>query len=218
MRRHYLIEEKLSDQSLNNLSKEKILSIISSHRKTTLWDKLFSNIKGVSEETIDKIREYRNDVMHHHTLNDFSFKNIRKEVQAADKIITQAIADIKNKIYTEEESKIIYSSIGYAITEMMKTISFTAKLNIPNIASAISSSFKKLGELYNFYSQIDFSHISKVFSETISAYSKLIDINASTFGPLLDSLPNENASDEKKDGSFNDIKQDDRVDKDDTNS
>lgn len=219
----YLIEEKLSDQSLNNLSKEKIISIISSHRKTTLWDKLFTNIKGVSEETIDKIREYRNDVMHHHTLNDFSFKDIRKEVQAADKIITQAIADIKNKIYTEEESKIVYSSIGYAITEMMRTISFTAKLNIPDIANAISSSFKKLGELYDFYSKIDFSYISKVFSETISAYSKLIDMNVSTFGPLLDSLPYKNASDEpksdeKRDDSFNDIKQDDSVDKDDTNS
>ena len=73
------------------------------------------------------------------------------------------IADIKNKIYTEEESKIVYSSIGYAITEMMRTISFTAKLNIPDIASAISSSFKKLGELYNFYSKIDFSYISKVY-------------------------------------------------------
>ena len=219
----YLIEEELSDQSLNNFSKEKIISIISSHRKTTLWDKLFSNINGVSEETIDKIRDYRNDVMHHHTLNDSYFKDIRKEVQAADKKITQAIADIKNKIYTEEESKIVFSSIGYAITEMMKTINFTAKLNIPDMASAISSSFKKLGELYNFYSRIDFSYISKVFSETISAYSKLINMNVSTFGPLLDSLPDKNTSDEPKsdeqiDGSFNDIKQDDSVDKDDTNS
>ena len=48
-------------------------------------------------------------------------------------------------------------------------------------------------------------------------------MNVSTFGPLLDSLPYKNASDEpksdeKRDDSFNDIKQDDSVDKDDTNS
>ena len=67
------------------------------------------------------------------------------------------------------------------------------------------------------------TNASKVFSETISDYSKLIDMNVSTFGPLLDSLPYKNASDEpksdeKRDDSFNDIKQDDSVDKDDTNS
>lgn len=219
----YLIEERLSDQLLNSFSKEKIISIISAHRKSTLWDKLFSNINGVSEETIDKIRKYRNDVMHHHTLSDSYYRIIRKEVQTADKTITQAIIDIKNKIYTEEESKLVFSSIGYAITEMMKTINYAAKLNIPDIASAINSTFGKLGELYSFYSKIDFSNIIKTFSESFSACSRLIDMSIITSGLLYDSLPNTNATDEPKkddntDGLLNDNKLNGNNDKDVTNS
>ena len=194
-----LIEEKLSDQSLKNLSKDEIIAIISSHRKTTLWDKLFSNINGISEETLGKIREYRNDVMHHHTLNDTNYKEIQKEVRKADKIIIQAIEDIENKIYTEEESRMIYSSIGYAIADMMKAISFSAKINIPDITSALNSSLKKIGELYDLYSKIDFSYISKAISDTLSRlpdYSQLINNNAIANLPFNDSIDIENISDD----------------------
>ncbi len=195
-----LIEEKLSDKSLKNLSKDEIIAIISSHRKTTLWDKLFSNINGISEETIGKIREYRNDVMHHHTLNDTNYKKIQKEVRKADKIIIQAIADIENKIYTEEDTKIVFSSIGYALSEMMRTINFTARLNIPDITSSIVSTFKNLSEIFNsYYSKIDFSSITTILSDTLSRlpdYSQLINNNAIANLPFNDSIDIENISDD----------------------
>lgn len=187
-----LIEEKLSDQSLNNLSKDEIIAIISSHRKTTLWDKLFSNINGISEETIGKIREYRNDVMHHHTLNDTNYKKIQKEVRKADKIIIQAIADIENKIYTEEDTKIIFSSIGYALSEMMKTINLATRINIPDMTSSIGRAFKNLSEIYNsYYSKIDFSSIATILSDTLSRlpdYSQLLNNAAIANLSLNDSV------------------------------
>ena len=195
-----LIEERLSDKSLKNLSKDEIIAIISSHRKTTLWDKLFSNINGVSEETINKIREYRNDVMHHHTLNDANYNEIKKEVKKADKIIIQAIEDIENKIYTEEDTKIIFSSIGYALSEMMKTINLATGINIPDMTSSIGRAFKNLSEIYNsYYSKIDFSSIATILSDTLSRlpdYSQLINNNAIANLPFNDSIDIENISDD----------------------
>lgn len=115
--------------------------------------------------------------MHHHTLNDTDYKEIRKEVKRADKILIQAIEDIENKIYTEEESRLIYSSIVYAIAEMMKAINFSAKINIPDIASSIGSVLKNLSEINKYY-KIDYSSIAKLFSQPIIRfpdYTKLID-------------------------------------------
>lgn len=206
-----LIEEKLSDQSLKKLSKDEIIAIISSHRKSTLWDKLFSNINGISKETIGKIREYRNDVMHHHTLNDTNYKEIQKEVKIADKIIIQAIADIENKIYTEEDAKNVFSSIGYALSEMMKTINYTVKLNIPDITSSIESVFKNLSEICNsYYSKIDFSSMATILSDTLSRlpdYLQLINNTAIANLPLNDSIEIENIPDNSEsDEDENDVK------------
>lgn len=86
--------------------------------------------------------------MHQHTLDNTYYKKIRKEVRTANKIINQAIADIKNNIYTEEENRMVYSSIGYAVAEIMKAINFAAKLNISDITSSVISTLKNISEIY----------------------------------------------------------------------
>lgn len=199
-----LIEEKLSVQSLNCFTKDEIIAIINSHRKTTLWDKLFSNIDGIDEETIDKIREYRNDVMHQHTLDHAHYKKIRKEVRTADKIITQAITDIKNTIYTEEENRMVCASIDYAVTEMMKAVNFAAKLNISDLMSPVISTLKNISEIY---CKIDFSAISKILIGTLNNipdYSKLIDTGMNTYLSLIDLQLEEKMPDMPKLGKTDD--------------
>lgn len=129
-----ILENELSDEKLKSLSKEEIIAIISDNRKCSLWNKLFAKIEGISREILNKIRIYRNNVMHHHTLSEESFKTISREVKKADKIITQAITDIESKTYTEEESKIVSSSTAYALYETLRILE--SKLPAPSKEAA----------------------------------------------------------------------------------
>lgn len=129
-----ILENELSDDKLKSLSKEDIIAIISNNRKCSLWNKLFSNIKGIDKKTIKNISGYRNDVMHQHTLNDEKYNAILNEVEKADKIITQAITDIENKIYTEEERKIVSSSTAYALYETISALQ--SSLPDPSLSAA----------------------------------------------------------------------------------
>lgn len=73
----YMLECELSEQSLETLPKKELISIISNLRKDTLWNKLFSKnqrINNLTKDTINAIRIYRNDIMHHHTLNEEKYK------------------------------------------------------------------------------------------------------------------------------------------------
>lgn len=206
-----LIEEQLSARALHYFTREQIIAIIDSHRKTTLWDKLFSNIDGIDKETLDTIREYRNDVMHQHTLDNAHYKSIRKKVRMADKIITQAIAEMKNTIYTEEENRMVYASIGYAVAVIMKGINFAANLNIPDMTSAVNNTLKNILEIY--HSKMDLPAIAKKFVGSpyaIPDHSKRIDVDTSAYSPLngmqweekMPDAPKSDEADDADDGSF----------------
>lgn len=224
-----LLENKLSDKSLSKLSKEEIISIISRNRKESLWNKLFyqnSAIKEINEDTIKQIKTYRNDVMHHHTLTEDLFIKIRSVVKKADKCIMQAINEIENKIYTEEEYISVFSTIGLAIPELLKTLKVATKIEIPDFSNSIGIALKNLSEItkginvkvYNSIMQ-NYKNIASGLSLAIRAsavnipnYSKLANIYINSpelidYSPLKNILSdNDNKKTEIKDDNISNEK------------
>jgi len=216
-----ILENELSDEKLKTLSKEEIIAIISNNRKCSLWNNLFADIKGINKETIKNISGYRNDVMHHHTLSEESFKTISREVKKADKIITQAITDIESKIYTEEERKIVLSSIGYSLSEMLSK-SLRNSFDYSNLGLSTSQLFGESLRNISDYSNLglsvseslkeslknsfDYSNLGLSVSESlreslrnISDYSNLGLSTSQLFGELLRNNSDEHNSDNEQD-------------------
>ena len=134
---------------MQTLSKEEIISIISHSRKDTLWNRLFSKKQGtntLNEEIINKIRTYRNDVMHHHTLSEDEYKEMRSVIKQADRSIIQAINNIENKIYTETEYISVLSTMENVIPELIRAFNSLPKINIADISASIRDAFKNLSE------------------------------------------------------------------------
>lgn len=162
-----IIDEELSDERLKSLSKEDIVQIVSKARKDTLWNKFFFNNKQlnfIEKERINSLRNYRNDIMHHHTINESKFQVIKKEINAVNKKLILAITDIDGKIYTNEEYGTVFSLIGNLTVGILDGIKklFDEKFfdTMKTIGTVISNISEKM--------KIISPDISKVFKPDIS--------------------------------------------------
>lgn len=198
-----ILENKLSDELLETLSKNEIISIISNSRKDTLWNKLFSNnqkIQNINKDTIEAIRRYRNDIMHHHTLNEKKYKEMQTVVKQVDKSVILAIKDIENKIYTENEYISVFSTMNNVLYEAIRAFNNAMKINIPDISASLDMTLKNLSEIgksiSDAYSQNLSSAIHRMCNPIANLsfpdYSKLFETHKYSSEisetPLLDDL------------------------------
>lgn len=183
-----ILENKLSDELLETLSKNEIISIISNSRKDTLWNKLFSKnqkIKNINKDIIDAIRRYRNDIMHHHTLNEKKYKEMQTVVKQVDKSVILAIKDIEDKIYTENEYISVFSTMNNVLYETIRAFNDAMKINIPNISASLNIALKNFSEIAksisDAYSQNLSTAIQRVCNSvtnlSLPDYSKLFEMH-----------------------------------------
>lgn len=178
-----VIDEELTDEKLNVLSKDEIINIILKARKDTLWNKLFAknkNIGCIKEEDINSLRKYRNDIMHHHTLNETKFKVMQSAANSMNRKLKLAIDEIEDKIYTEMEYGTIFSVTGNLVAGVLDKIGEAFNKHILDINKVIGETIIKLSEnilnnipdysniFKNVLSSIKFPDYSKAFRKILS--------------------------------------------------
>lgn len=181
-----VLEEKLSDEKLNTLSRDKIISVISNNRKNTLWNKLFSNknIECLNYKTLNLIREKRNDVMHQHTLDENKYKEIKTLVKMADKELLLAIETVENRIYTETDLSYISNSLRNVLSSIIESYSNLISKIDWNSINSIGQSFIEASETFLLHKNIDFKNLGNALKNefaNLPDYSKLskLDFNLS---------------------------------------
>lgn len=182
----YVIDEELTEEKLNALSKEEIINIISKARNDTLWNKLFSknkNIGCITEEDIEELRKYRNDVMHHHTLKENDFKKMQKAVNNINKKLKLAINEIEVKIYTEIECGTIFSIAENLIAGLLDKIE-TFNQIILDTNKVIGETMIKLSK--NILNSIELPDYSEFIGNTLKTI-KLPDYSE-LFGNIPESI------------------------------
>ncbi|GEM_PF-4503654 len=181
-----VLEEKLSDEKLNKLSRDEIVSVISNNRKITLWNKLFSNnnIECLNIETLDLIREKRNDIMHQHRLNEKNYNEILTDVTKTDNEIIQAIRKNENRIYTKSEKSIISRYLQDAFSGLTKLYSDSLlKKDWSIIYKAFSKSAKRMSEKSSIVQQNNYEKTIRAFQQISSSLpdiSKYVETNHSS--------------------------------------
>ena len=73
-----LLNNELSEENIQNLSKDDIISYINSSRPVSLWNRFFSKYKDLSCvcDDINYLQEYRHKVMHHKTFTFEEFTDV----------------------------------------------------------------------------------------------------------------------------------------------
>lgn len=177
-----VIDEELTDEKLNVLSKDEIINFILKARKDTLWNKLFAKNKNIVciKEDIDSLRKYRNDIMYHHTLNQEKFNVMQSTANSMNKKLKLAIDEIEDKIYTEMEYGTIFSVTGNLVAGVLDKISEAFNKHILDINKVIGETIIKLSEnilnnipdysniLKNALSSIKFPDYSKALGKMLS--------------------------------------------------
>lgn len=190
-----ILDEELSDEKLNNMTKEEIVQTIHKSRKSCLWDILFSNsndLKLLAAE-VDFFRNYRNDTMHHHTMDISSFKKVQIELKKANTQLSNAIFEMEKKIYTKKEVESVFSSLLTVAAKMLE--------NLNNEFFSIAESIQKdaLSELKNMI--LDFPKFEipnlNTFTRSLAeiSYTAMPQLELPDFSSLIDRINNISNSD-----------------------
>lgn len=109
-----VLDNQLSQEKLQYLSKESIIEIINQCRKISLWERFFSEYEEFDdfERQIEKLQPLRNKVMHHKYLTLKEFENTRKELKYINKKLEKAILVHENEMYTEAKLIDVVSAMG----------------------------------------------------------------------------------------------------------
>lgn len=191
-----VLEYELSNENLETLSKNEIISIISNARKCSLWNRLFfkkTTINQIDSATLKRIRDYRNDIMHQHVLDYKKSQEIRTAVKQADNCIKQAISEMENIIYNETDIISVFSGIGsifsmffQQITQAVSNIDFSELNRLKE--NYINSALKNLAGLVRLNDSYQ-KHITDAFASIINQLPDYSSIIPRISTPKITSLP-----------------------------
>lgn len=133
-----IVDIELSDDHLDSLSKNEIINILKKARKESLWNALFAGIYYLPniEETIDRLRGYRNDIMHHHRMDEKTYAEVRKELKNINIQLTNAIKIMESRIYSKDEYEIVLPNLGQLAYKMIEAINSLFDSSLVNAAKA----------------------------------------------------------------------------------
>lgn len=115
----FISEVKSKIKSLN--TRAEILDAIADFEENTAWDILVNNgTLSLIKENFDKIKDYRNDVMHAHNINFDTYKKAKKLFNEANSELEKEIQ--KNIDFPHQSSEILNEELY----EKLKVISKTA--------------------------------------------------------------------------------------------
>lgn len=187
-----IVDSELSDENLDELSKDEIINIIHKTRKESLWRKLFSSNNRLMtlEESVKFFREYRNATMHHHTMDSDTFKMLQSKLRKSNFQLNMAVIEMEQKIYTKEELNSVFSLIGNLTTKIMESIQ---KLFLSSIGDIIKASQQVTENLALMITKPILPDLTSVFNAVIDPpilqMSLLID-SKYNLSALTDSMRN----------------------------
>lgn len=119
-----ILENELAKDNLQDMSKEQLIKYINMGRSRSIWDRFFSNIKGLEnmQERINYLQPNRNKVMHHKTLSKQEFLELRKTLNEVNSKLEIAVVNIENRIYTEDDLKQVLSAIGRTLVNGLGSV------------------------------------------------------------------------------------------------
>ena len=132
-----LVDNQLSKEKINHLSKDKIIHYINQARKISLWDQLFQryqNILSTSKDMSDDIKDLqskRNKVMHHKTLSFEEFTTARTKLKIVNQKLEKAINIAEAKTYDDYD----YINIAKCFSQVIEQ---TAKQFVENTISSLA--------------------------------------------------------------------------------
>ena len=111
-----VLEQELSESSVEELSKEEILDIVNQCRSESLWNRFFSEYKQFRniKEKIDELQPHRNTVMHNKRMTQNEYEKVRKSLKNINKLLVEAINVLEKDIYTETKLVDVVSALGTA--------------------------------------------------------------------------------------------------------
>lgn len=87
-----IVKNNIKNREKKSFSKAEVLEYIDSVEENTLWDKLLSKDTVISlRNNFNKVKEYRNDVMHSHYIRWNKFKEIQKLFDTINTDLDKAI-------------------------------------------------------------------------------------------------------------------------------
>lgn len=119
-----ILENELAKDNLQEMSKEQLIRYINMGRSRSIWDRFFSNIKGLEnmQERINYLQPNRNKVMHHKTLSKQEFLELRRTLNEVNRKLEIAVVNVENRIYTEDDLKQVLSAIGRTLVNGLGNI------------------------------------------------------------------------------------------------
>lgn len=119
-----ILENELAKDNLQDMSKEQLVRYINMGRSRSIWERFFSDIKGLEnmQERINYLQPNRNKVMHHKTLSKQEFLELRKTLSEVNRKLEIAVVNVENRIYTEDDLKQVLSAISRTIVNGLGSV------------------------------------------------------------------------------------------------
>ena len=137
-----VLEQELSESSVEELSKEEILDIVNQCRSESLWNRFFSEYKQFKnfKEKIDELQLHRNTVMHNKRMTRDEYEKVRKSLKGVNKLLVEAINVLEEDIYTETRLEDVVSAFGNMLVKVLGE-------SVPRWIEKMKPALSTLGEL-----------------------------------------------------------------------
>lgn len=158
------IKSKINNKS-SQFTRNELILMAESMVENTLWNELFGmEYVKTLHENFEKVRQYRNDVMHAHNINFEQFKSAKQLFKNVNKELDIAIGKLVGAV--EENRLTTYENYNKTLETALLSVQNQIDVNVE-----LNSSILKYYELLN-----DLSKIDKVKNEIAPALSELDNI------------------------------------------
>lgn len=146
--REEILNNELSEENLQYLNHDEIIASIRKMRLESLWNKLFKRNKSLqlTESDLRTISKYRNDVMHHHDMDQNQYKQTYTMIKKMNNQLNCAIEKMEEKIYTKEEYESVFANIGLLISGFIDFAGLVTR-KVENLSTVLGKLAQRLTDV-----------------------------------------------------------------------
>lgn len=197
----------------NEFTKNDLIRVINNIDESVLWDKiLYNNAVPTLRNNFQKVRNYRNDIMHAHNIDQKSYEDANKLYKSINQELDNEINKIKTSPVTEVNKDIgkmlsstlasidlsNYIKLSNDLSEIMSKFTYNTKLNeVAGILSKASevSGLKEISEKIQSLSLVNSSYLDTIKNLTESIKYPKLDIYNNFSSPMSDNMEDSSEND-----------------------
>ena len=164
-----IINNQLSEDNIQNLPKENIVTIIDSCRKKSLWERFFydnNDLKNIPSDIIF-FQIYRNRVMHNKSISYEDFRIVRSRLKRSINNLMNTVIDLNVSLYYSEHIHDVYEIVKY-FSESAKAVMSNITPALKLLAESMSDAVKN----YNLYWKDSMKQLAEGISKIGSIVSQ----------------------------------------------